>query len=196
MDDLTPDDKIRAIKISKALQTFFGQNPGTPLLRSTDAYHVLVTKKLVERDRHQGFFFRKFLGKLKKAGAMAYIPQCHPEPGNRKHTDWYFRPAKSKTPAAANLRPAGQPAPATDENKIREIRLAVAQLSKRDTKDFGPIQLEKRKTYPRAYEYWSVAEEALLKKGSQLLTDPFQLADLFGRQPSVLEKKVQSFKDL
>jgi hypothetical protein len=65
MEDLTPDEKIKAIKISKALQTFFDQNPGTRILRSTDAYEILVTKQLVERDRHHGLFFRKFLGKLK-----------------------------------------------------------------------------------------------------------------------------------
>jgi hypothetical protein len=192
MDELTLDEKTRAIKISQALQLFFRQNPGTPVLRSTEAYEILVTKNLVERDRYNGLFFRKLLHKLKANGALGYIPQCQPQPGNSGTTEWHFRSTPRKTILASKLRPIGTaPKPPADPNEVDTIRIEVARLPKRDTRGFNPIQLKKRKMYPRAYEFWSKKEEMLLVQAAKLMSDPFQLADLFGRQPSVLEERLK-----
>ena len=61
MTDITYDEKMLVFDISKELQKFFDQNPGSHTLRSDDAYQVLVTKKdLVERDLDNGIKFRKF----------------------------------------------------------------------------------------------------------------------------------------
>jgi hypothetical protein len=125
---------------------------------------------------------------------MSFIPQCHPEPGTGNHTDWYFRSAPKKTPVSANLRPAGQPEKISDAAAIAAIREAVTRLPKRDAKDFNLIQLEKRKAYPRSYEYWTAGEEQLLKQASALLTDTFALSALFGRQPSVIEYKLSAIQ--
>lgn len=96
MKDITPDEKQRAIKISQALQVHFDQNPGVKSMRTPEAYEVLVTKGLTERDRHQGIKFREFLHKLKDANALVFIPQCIAEPGTGNSTNWIFRSAKQQ----------------------------------------------------------------------------------------------------
>jgi hypothetical protein len=58
--EISLEEKKRAMQISRALQHFFDENRGTTELRSTDAYAILVTKNLVERDRLQGYFFGNF----------------------------------------------------------------------------------------------------------------------------------------
>lgn len=68
--EISLEEKKRAMQVSQALQHFFEENRGTPELRSRDAYNIWVTKNLVERDRSQGYFFREFLKKLKRAGAL------------------------------------------------------------------------------------------------------------------------------
>lgn len=189
MKDITQNEKRICIEISNALQTFFDQNPGTSTLRSDDAYEILAKKGLVERDRHRGIKFREFLNKVKEASAMVFIPQCRPEPGNGRSTNWIFQSAPSKTIKIKNLK-MNPPIPPVDETKLSEIKYEIDSLRKRNTEDFDFIQLDTRKNYPRAYEYWSTKEEELLLMASELTDDSFKLSNIFGRQPSVLEKKI------
>ena len=46
-------------------------------LRSTDIYPILAKKGLIEKDRHNGLHFRRFLRKLKDNDLLKLIPQCH-----------------------------------------------------------------------------------------------------------------------
>lgn len=194
MKDISQTEKQLCIDISNALQNFFDQNPGTHTLRSHDAYDILAKKGLVERDRHHGIKFREFLNKVKVANAMVFIPQCRPEPGNGNQTNWIFQSAPGKTIRIKNLKmdPA---VPPVDETKLSEIKYEVDSLRKRNTEDFDFIQLDTRKNYPRAYEYWSSKEEELLLMASELTDDSFKLSKIFGRQPSVLEKKIKELSE-
>lgn len=74
------------------------------------------------------------------------------------------------------------------ESIIRE----VDQLPNRDISGFGVVELETRKNYPRAYEYWSPKEEELLKQVYAGIQDPMKLSRLFKRQPSAIENRVKS----
>jgi hypothetical protein len=68
----------------------------------------------------------------------------------------------------------------------------VEKLPRRDTSDFGVVELETRKNYPRAYEYWSPKEEELLKQVYAEIQDPMELSQLFKRQPSAIENRIKS----
>ncbi|MEI6568118.1 MAG: hypothetical protein WCR20_15680 [Verrucomicrobiota bacterium] len=94
---LTNDDISRALKISRAIQDYFDNDPFQKTLRSTDAYEILVKKNLVETDRHSGYKLREFLHKLKNNDALKLIPQCRAEETRGNFTHWYFESAKSKT---------------------------------------------------------------------------------------------------
>ena len=190
MEDISHEEKSRAIKISQALELFFEENRGTLELRSTDAYEVLVTKNLVERDRFKGFFFREFLKKLNRAGALGFIPQCRLVGG-----EWHFRSAGKRALAPGNLRPVdAPPAPKIQAEKLHEICLAVEKLQKRDTGGLTFLELEKRKLYHRAYEYWSKVEENLLLEAAQMGLGMQELSRIFGRQPSVLETRLKELR--
>ncbi|MBK0379364.1 hypothetical protein [Mucilaginibacter segetis] len=187
MKDISLEEKSRAIKISQALEHFFEENRGTLELRSTDAYEVLVTKNLVERDRFRGFFFREFLKKLNRAGALGFIPQCRLVAG-----EWHFRSAGKQALRSEKLRPVGgAPAPTVEAEKLHGICLAVEKLPKRDVSRLTYLELAKRKLYHRAYEYWSKTEEALLLQAEQMGLGIQELSRIFGRQPSVLETRLK-----
>lgn len=106
-------------------------------------------------------------------------------------TEWFFHSAANKAISSANLRPVGAvSAPAPDQLVLDRIKMQISELPKRDTAKFDFLMLEKRRNYPRAYEYWSkIEEELLLEAANQSVTIP-ELSKLFGRQPSVLEDKL------
>lgn len=158
MNDITADEKQQALRISRALQVFFNENPGKPVLRSTDAYDILVTKGLIERDRHQGVKFREFLHKLKKAGALSFIPQCQSESGNNNMTNWFFR----STPSVAAVKLPPPDSKFTNE-ELETFKAQVSLLDKKPENSFSYVEKETRKNYPRAYEYWTFAETNLLQ---------------------------------
>lgn len=190
MTNISQNKKLHAIKISQALQLFFDRNPGTHTLRSTDAYQILAPKGLVERDLDNGIKFRGFLNKLKNAQALYLIPQCRPEPGNGQRTNWIFQSAAHQTIRAKNLA-TQPPVPKADETELKAIKDAIVLFPKRNPDDLDANAKQTRKSYPRAYEFWSSKEEQLLIKASKITDDSFKLAIIFGRQPSVLEKKIE-----
>jgi len=188
---LTNDDISRALKISRAIQDYFDNDPFQKVLRSTDAYDLLVKKNLVEVDRHSGYKLRAFLHKLKDNDALRrLLPQCRAEDTRGNLTNWYFESAKNKTVAHGNLIPMSQIDRPQTLNRD-EIKQEIQKLPKRDPIGLTRIELETRKKYPRAYEFWSVKEEELLIKVVKEISDPFKLSDLFGRQPSAIQNRLK-----
>lgn len=92
---LTNEEKMKAIRISRALEEYLKMT-GKTNMRSTEVYEYLARKGLVERDRHQGVYFRKFLNKLKRENALDLIPQCTAIDKNDRFTNWYFHAAPEK----------------------------------------------------------------------------------------------------
>lgn len=186
---LTDDDKIRAIRISQALQEFFDKSPFDKVLRSSQAYDELLKKNLVERDRHGGIKFRDFLKKLLRHNSLDLIPQLRIEKNGDNWINWFFESAPSKTIKARNLRPISKPIvkPTIDLQLIKD---ELAQMVKRDDRDFDFAQLGTRKNYPRAYEYWTKREEDLLREVVKEITDPFELSKIFSRQPSAIQTRL------
>lgn len=189
MKDITPAEKSHAIKISKALQLHFDQNLGITTMRSTDAYNVLVTKGLVERDRHQGIKFRNFLKRLNDANALGFIPQCKAQSGSGNMTNWIFRSESKLKIQPTSVMPVSN----TEHLKADVIEAAgkiIATFPKREISDFDPIALETRKTYSRAYEYWTTEEKDLLSKTAVQITSSFELSKIFKRQPSAIDDQL------
>ena len=187
---MTEDDKLQAIKISQALQDYFDTKPFQRVLRSPDAYDILVRKKVVEADRHSGIKFRDFLKKLKNDHALHYIPQCRAEETNGNITNWFFESAKNKTISQRNLSSLTQ----IDRPKtinIEDIKQQIQNLPKMDPIRLTLLELQTRKNYPRAYEYWSGIEEEILINVVREISDSFKLSDLFGRQPSAIQTRLK-----
>lgn len=187
---ITNDDKLRAIKISQALQDWFDSNRELRSLRSTDVYEILVKKNLVEKDRHNGVKFREFLIKLKNNQALDLIPQCRIEQTDGKFINGFFESTPNKTIKSRNLIPINK----INDVKtldIEEIKKEIEELSKRKISDFDFIELGTRKKYPRAYECWTKKEEDLLLKVVKEITDPFELSKIFKRQPSAIQNRLK-----
>lgn len=128
---LTNDDVSRAMKISRAIQDYFDNDPFQKTLRSTDAYDILVKKNLVEVDRHSGIKLREFLHKLKNNDALKLIPQCRAEETKGNFTHWYFESAKNKTVPHGNLVRIGQIDRLKKLNKD-DIKQEIQKFPKRD----------------------------------------------------------------
>jgi hypothetical protein len=190
--DLTDEEKIRAIKISQALQYYFDNDTsGRKSLRSTDAYNLLLRTGLVERDDQEGILFRIFLKRLKEKNALNLIPQLRIEIVTPKLTHWFFESSPSKTIKNKNLRPVPKPMPAFSFDEA-EIVKQVLTFKKKDRSEFTYAQLAAKEEYSRAYEYWEKEEDALLMKVVKEIKDPNRLADLFGRQPSAIKSRLQN----
>jgi len=92
---LTKEDKIKAVKISRAIEKYL-HDTGQTMIRSTDVYEYLARNGLVPRDEGNGYYFRKFLKKLKREGALDLIPQCDGIDQDDVFTNWYFHSAGKK----------------------------------------------------------------------------------------------------
>lgn len=191
MNDITVDEKQQALRISRALQVFFNENPGTTTLRSTDAYDIMVTKGLIERDRHRGVKFREFLHKLKKAGALCFIPQCQSESGNNNTTNWFFR----STPSVAAVKLPPPDSKFTNE-ELETFKAQISLLDKKPESSFGYVEKETRKNYPRAYEYWTLGETNLLHEIAKRDSCTLALSKILGRQPSAIERKLKELEPI
>src|SRR5579859_7180955 len=104
---INQEDFQKAKRISAAIQEFLFQT-GMKDARSTDVYETLARRGLIEKDRHQGLHFRKFLYRLKDANVLTMlIPQCSFITNERGDTEWRFNlsnkrigidPGPGKTP--------------------------------------------------------------------------------------------------
>jgi len=140
---------------------------------------------------YQGIKFREFLHRLRKENQLYLIPQCRFEETRGNQVNWFFESTPGKVPTGRKLVPIAQ-ALQKKTLDFEAIRQEVDQLPKRDTSDFGVVELETRKNYPRAYEYWSPKEEEMLKQVYAEIQDPMELSKLFKRQPSAIENRVKS----
>lgn len=190
MKDISQYEKIHANKISGALQNFFNNHPQSVNLRSTDVYDILVTKGLVERDLHQGIKFREFLYKLYKNNALEFLPQCRAIKSNGKQLLWYFNSAPESA-FCRRLKPKSLREPLNEAYLISGIQKTVETFPKRDESSLNWKAMQIRKWYPRAYEYWTIEEEMLLKSIADKIPCKFKLSELFKRQPSAIEKRLE-----
>jgi hypothetical protein len=187
---ISPSDTALALRISQALQEYFDRERIVGPLRSNEVYEILVRQGLIERDRHQGIKFREFLHRLRKENQLYLIPQCRVEETSGHQVNWFFESTPGKVPTGRKLVPLAQ-AVQKKTLDLEAIRLEVDQLPKRDTSDFGVVELETRKNYPRAYEYWTPKEEELLKQVYAEIQDPMELSRLFKRQPSAIDNRLR-----
>ena len=183
----------KARRISKAIQEYL-EETGQDDLRSTDVYPYLARKGLVEKDRHNGLQFRKFLSELKRRDLLNMIPQCRAEERGGVMTNWYFsrvstKPASSKGPAAQ----VHVPEHSKEEREALLARFSTRaeDLPKREA-DWTPQELETRRNYPRAYEYWSSEEELLVEEMLVAKLSAEDMAKVLRRQPSAVKRKIES----
>lgn len=186
---ISSSDTTLALRISQALQEYFDRERIVGPLRSNEVYEILARQGLIERERHQGIKFREFLHRLRKENQLYLIPQCRVEETRGNQVNWFFESTPGKVPTGRKLVPIAQ-AMQKKTLDLEAISREVDQLPKRDTSGFGVVELETRKNYPRAYEYWSPKEEELLKQVYAEIQDPMELSRLFMRQPSAIRNRL------
>lgn len=200
--ELTHEDFQKARRISRAIQEYLEQINKNGL-RSTDVYPILVKKGFIEKDRHNGLHFRKFLRKLKENNNLRLIPQCQFNTTKTEFLEWYFYRVKSdsdNTVSASINEPRKVKVPEMTEMEIDEIfkkeKSKIDELPKRNKAYFTPQMLEIRENYPRAYERWTGNEIDLMKWAFEKSKRIEKVAELLGRQPSVIRKRLIDFNFL
>ena len=193
---ITQEDFQKAKRISAAIQEFLFQT-GMKDARSTDVYETLARRGLIEKDRHQGLHFRKFLCRLKDANVLTkLIPQCSFTTNERGDTEWRFNlsnkrigidPGPEKTPTIIHQ-------PLLSQRDIllliEEEREHVERLSVRADKVYAPQELSIKKNYPRAYEYWTNAEYLILERVYLKCKNVDAVATLLQRQPHIVRERL------
>lgn len=199
--DLTQEDFQKAKRISRAIQEYLNETDSDGL-RSTDLYPVLARKNLIEKDRHNGVHFRKFLKFLKENNLLNLIPQCKYQhnPAIPGFIDWYFyrvkeEPENVSTPIITNeSKPISAPKMSDTEIDliIKEMRPEIEGLPKRNDADkFSSTQIETRKLYRRAYEFWTPLELSIMKDAYTRFGKIAKVAELLMRQPSAVKRKIE-----
>ena len=193
---ITQEDFQKAKRISAAIQEFLFQT-GMNDARSTDVYETLARLGLIEKDRHQGFHFRKFLYRLKDANVLTQlIPQCSFTPNYRGDTEWRFNLSNKRI--GIDQKP-GKIAIAIHQpllNQkdilllIEEERGCVERLSVRTDKVYTPQELSIKKNYPRAYEYWTNTEYLILERVYLKCKNVDAVAKLLQRQPHIVRDRL------
>lgn len=189
------EDFQKAIRISRAIQEYL-ESVNEEGLRSTDIYPILAQKGLIEKDRHNGLHFRKFLRKLKENNLLKLIPQCQYRTTSTDSLEWYFY--RSKVEASVKTITSSERkktiTPKTTEEEINELidmtRHHIANLPKRDSSIFTPQMIEIRGNYPRAYEIWTDRDIEIMLKAYKKFNRFDKVAELLERQPSVVKKKI------
>jgi hypothetical protein len=203
--NLAHEDFQKAIRISNAIQDYFKINFNKNKVRSTDIYEYLSKCNLIEKDRHNGLLFREFLRKLKQAGVLSLIPQCECISYQSKNYEWHFLRMSDEKLQAMRSKNLGKKADVVHLPKMKEEgidmllnieRFKVERLPKRDDCEFTPQQLEIRKNYYRAYEYWSEKEIVIMKHFFLATQNIYKVADLLCRQPHIVREKLEELKVL
>ena len=198
--NLTHEDIQLAIRISKGIQEYLRQT-GQKGARSTDVYPFLARQGTVEKDRHDGLHFRNFLKKLKEAGMLKLIPQCTHQLSENGKNEWYFYRASDERANLSDIRSSGEKAemiyiPQMTKEAIRELlemeRPNVEKLRKRESSGFTPQEIEIRRNYPRAYEYWSDDEHLIMKRVYSACKSVNKVAELLLRQPHIVREKLEN----
>ncbi|RXK87041.1 hypothetical protein [Filimonas effusa] len=192
--ELTQELFQKCRRISNAIQDFLLQT-GMADARSTDVYDFLSRKGLVEKDRHAGLRFRSFLKELKESNLLYLIKQCSCV--EKEHTlEWYFNPVHSNNNNIAHSsgKSIRQHRPVMDKQDI-ELLLNkeapnVACLPVRNDKKYTPQELELKRYYPLAYEYWTDEELKIMSRVYALCKSVDTVASLLKRQPHVVKEKL------
>ncbi|HWB92565.1 MAG TPA: hypothetical protein VG605_11960 [Puia sp.] len=195
----TQEDFQRAKRISAAIQEFLRQT-GMKDARTTDVYEMLARKGLIEKDRHQGYHFRKFLSRLRDANVlMKVIPQCAFTTNERGENEWHFhlsnRESLAGSPSAEKKATViHQPSMSKDEiiTLIHEERINVEELPVRTDKHYTPQETSIKNNYPRAYEYWSQKEYLILERVYLKCKNVEAVATLLQRQPHIVREKLEA----
>ncbi|ALO17381.1 hypothetical protein L21SP5_03786 [Salinivirga cyanobacteriivorans] len=198
--DISHEDFQRAKRISRAIQEYL-ELTNQDGLRSTDIYPVLAKKGLIEKDRHNGLHFRKFLRKLKDNNLLkSLIPQCEYRHTKTEFLEWYFYRSIVKTSDEINSTTERKKliVPETAEEEINELiekaKKHIAKLPKRDTSEFTPQMNEIRNNYPRAYEIWTEREIEIMIRAYNKFKRIDKVAELLQRQPSVVKERIDNNK--
>lgn len=196
---LTHEEFQKARRISREIQTYL-ESINSDGVRSTDLYPVLARKNLVEKDKDNGVHFRKFLRYLYEMGVLeSLIPQCKPQRNANSDIfmEWYFYRVHQEEclPAEPNneYREIKMPE-LTDieiDELIKQARPHIERLPKREMSDFTFPQIETRKLYSRAYEFWSTGEIEIMTKAYAKFKKVDKVAELLKRQPSAVRRKLE-----
>lgn len=162
-------------------------------------YGVLARKGLVEKDRHQGYHFRKFLHQLKDANVLGQvIPQCTFSINDRGESEWRFHLSVKK---ANNAPDTGKTAttihkPAMSKAEIQRLVQEespnVEKLPVRTDKVYTPQEMSIKKNYTRAYEIWTNNEYMILDRVYKQCRNIEAVAGLLKRQPHIVKEKLEA----
>jgi hypothetical protein len=201
MNNITQEDLQRAIRISNAIEDYFRMVLPSKA-RSHEIYEHLAKLNIIEKDKHNGLHFRRYLKKLKDNNLLHLIPECKWQSSDAGGNEWHFYRISNKKSVKRikqpNVKPVISHRPVTVEPEIdRLIALArkiINNLPKRDASVFNYQQLETRKNYPRAYEFWTEREIEIMRRAYIKFGRIDKVAELLERQPSVVEKKLEEHK--
>lgn len=202
MSDITNEDFQKARRISRAIQEYleFTGNNGA---RSTDVYDYLANKGVIEKDRHQGIQFRKFLTKLKENDLLKLIPQCSYSYSSNDMHEWRFFKVDNSPKDAPTLPKENVEHrvhfPEISESEIEDLILKakphVDKLPKRH-EEFTPQQIETRNNYKRAFEFWTPREDEIAVRAFRKFQRIDKVAKLLERQPSAVERRLKEIGEL
>jgi hypothetical protein len=194
--NISHEDFQKARRISRAIQEHLEQINDDGL-RSTDIYPILARKGLIEKDRHNGLHFRKFLRRLKENDLLKLIPQCQYRTTKTDFLEWYFYRSRVDT----NIKDLSQSedrkiiTPETTEQEINDLieqtKPHVEKLPKIDGSTFTPQMIEIRTNYSRAFERWTEREIEIMTRAYNKFKRIDKVAELLERQPSVVRKKIE-----
>lgn len=197
--NVSHEDFQKARRISKVIQEHLEQI-NEDGLRSTDIYPILAKKGLVEKDRHNGLHFRKFLRKLKENDLLKLIPQCQYRTTTTDFLEWYFYRSRIDT-SEKEIAPSNDRKLITPEITEKEIndliekaKPYVAKLPKINRSNFTPQMLEIRANYSRAFEKWTEREIEIMTRAYKKFNRIDKVAELLERQPSVVRKKLDNIE--
>jgi hypothetical protein len=196
--NFTQEDFQKGKRISEAIQEFLRQS-GMKDARSPDVYEMLARKGLIEKDRHQGYHFRKFLLKLKNANVLTQvIPQCTFSSNARGENEWHFHLATKRVGNRPGMegkaKVVHKPAMSKDEilQLVQEENPRVEMLPVRTDKMYTPQESSIKKNYPRAYEYWTENEYRILDRVYRQCKNVDAVAGLLKRQPHIVKEKIDT----
>ena len=197
--NLSHEEFQKARRIGRAIQTYL-EEINDDDLRSTDLYPILARKKLIEKDKGNGVHFRRFLRKLKDNNLLYLIPQCKFKYSERNpsHIEWHFYRVKKDIAQFENnnMVPLDKIiTPKISEEEINELikkaKPHIQKLPKRNIDAFTYPQVETRKLYSRAYEYWTDREIEIMCRAYKKFERIDKVAELLERQPSIVEIRLR-----
>lgn len=194
--NISHEDFQKARRISRAIQEHLEQI-NEDGLRSTDIYPILARKGLIEKDRHDGLHFRKFLRRLKENDLLKLIPQCQYRTTKTEFLEWYFYRSRIDTTKKDLSQSEDRKlvAPEITEQEINDLieqaKPHVAKLPKIDGSTLTPQMIEIRANYSRAFEKWTEREIEIMTRAYNKFKRIDKVAELLERQPSVVRKKIE-----